>query len=334
MKVRLLSSAALILSAAVIEAGSWAHLGLQPPFADGLRYFLLLHPVACMLLAAGVWQLLPARYQSPWPWAPLLLFSIAFFIPLLGAAGVLMSLAPALWVQRRREYKCWHALSAPQLPFKPASQQASPLFDDGSLQDVLRLAPDPDRRLAAIMATRRMPGQSAVPLLQLALRDPVDDVRLLAYSMLDQQETLINERIKLLLTRLDTADGNTKAALHAALAHGFWELAYLGLAQGSVFRHVLMQAREHVEAALQMGANPELELLGARVALEQGLPEHAKLFLRRAEEGGIAAEKITGFRAEAAFLSAKYDEVPGLLASLPGDVLRRPPFTELARYWL
>ena len=53
MKVRLLSSAALILSAAVIEAGSWAHLGLQPPFADGLRYFLLLHAVACMLLAAA-----------------------------------------------------------------------------------------------------------------------------------------------------------------------------------------------------------------------------------------------------------------------------------------
>lgn len=334
MKVRLLSSAALILSAAVIEIGGWAHLGLHPELGDGLRYFLMLHPIACALLVAGVWPLLPTRYQGPRPWAPLLLFSLAFFIPLLGAVGVLMSLAPALWMQRRREYKCWRALSAPQLPFKPTSQYATPLFHDGSLRDVLRLAPDSDRRLAAVMATRRMPGQSAVPLLQLALRDPVDDVRLLAYSMLDQQETGINERIEMLLRRLESAEEKTKSALHAALAHGYWELAYLGLAQGSVFKHVLMQAREHVEAALQIAAHPELELLGARILLEQGFPEQARLFLRRAEDSGIAAEKITGFRAQAAFLSTKYDEVPGLLASLPGDVLRRPPFTELARYWL
>nr|WP_150304243.1 HEAT repeat domain-containing protein [Pseudomonas saliphila] len=334
MKVRLLSSAALILSATVIEVGGWSHLGLHPALADGLRYFVLSHALACALLAAGLWRLLPARYQQPWPWAPLLLFSLAFFIPVLGALGILLALMPALWFQRRRESKSWRAVSAPQLPFRPMTEQRSPLFNDGGLQDVLKLAPDPDQRLAALLATRRMTGQSAVPILKLALRDPVDDVRLLAYSMLDQQETRINERIEALLTRLTIAQGRQKAALHAALARWYWELAYLGLAQGSVLKHVLMQARDHVESALQISSNPELELLGARIALEQGLPQEARLFLRRAEQGGIAAEKLTPFRAEAAFLATEYAEVPGLLASLPSDVLRRPPFTDLARYWL
>ncbi|MEH6388965.1 HEAT repeat domain-containing protein [Pseudomonas profundi] len=334
MKVRLLSSGALVFSAIVIEFGGWTHLGLAPLLADGLRYFLLLHTLACVLLATGLWQLLPARYQRPWPWVPLLLFSLAFFIPGLGALGILLALTPALWFQRRRENQSWRALSAPQLPFRPPMQQLSPLFNDGSLQDVLRLSTDPEQRLAAILATRRMAGQSAMPILKLALRDPVDDVRLLAYSMLDQQETRINERIEALLTRLTTADDRQKGALHAALAHWYWELSYLGLAQGSVLKHVLMQAREHLETALESSPNPELELLGARIALEQGLPHEARLFLRRAEQGGIATEKLTPFRAEAAFLCADYAEVPGLLASLSSDVLRRPPFTELARYWL
>ncbi|QJD57898.1 HEAT repeat domain-containing protein [Pseudomonas sp. gcc21] len=334
MKVRLLSSGALILSAVVIEVGGWTHLGLTPELADGLRYFLLLHSLACVLLATGLWQVLPARYQRPLPWAPLLLFSLAFFIPGLGALGILLALMPALWRQRRRENQAWRALSAPQLPFRPSAQQLSPLFNDGSLHDVVKLAPDPEQRLAALLATRRMVGKSAVSILKLALRDPIDDVRLLAYSMLDQQETQINERIEALLTRLTTADDSQKAALHAALARWYWELSYLGLAQGSVLQHVLMQARNHLETALESSPNPELELLGARIALEQGLPYDAKLFLRRAEQGGISTEKLTPFRAEAAFLSAEYAEVPGLLVSLSSDVLRRPPFTELARYWI
>lgn len=334
MKARLLFSGALLASATAIEAGSWAHLALDPALGDGLRYFLLLHGLASALLAAGAWQLLPARYQHPWPWAPLLLFSLIFFIPLLGALGILFAVVPALWLQRRREAKNWRALSAPQLPLRPPAPQQSPLFNDGGLQDVLKLAVDPDQRLAALLATRRMVGQSAVPILKLALRDPVDDVRLLAYSMLDQQESRINDRIEALLARLPQAEGYEKPALHAALARWYWELAYLGLAQGSVLRHVLMQAREHLETALNLAPNPELELLGARVALEQGLPQQARPFLRRAEQGGIATEKLTPFFAEAAFLSGDYFDVPGLLASLPGDVLKRPPFTELARYWL
>ncbi|MGZ0843230.1 HEAT repeat domain-containing protein, partial [Klebsiella pneumoniae subsp. pneumoniae] len=67
---------------------------------------------------------------------------------------------------------------------------------------VLRHAPDPNQRLTAIFATRRMPGKEAIPILKLALRDPADDVRLLAYSMLDQKESRINQRIEAALGRL------------------------------------------------------------------------------------------------------------------------------------
>ncbi|PMZ42773.1 transporter, partial [Pseudomonas sp. GW247-3R2A] len=92
------------------------------------------------------------------------------------------------------------------------------------------------------LATRRMPGKEAVPILKLALGDPSDDVRLLAYSMLDKQESDINLHIQIALGELVNANAKTAGALHGRLARWYWELAYLGLAQGSVLDHVLTQA--------------------------------------------------------------------------------------------
>ena len=106
------------------------------------------------------------------------------------------------------------------------------MFNDGGLQDVLRHAPDTEKRMAALFATRRMPPREAIPILKLALRDPADDVRLLAYSMLDKQESEINLRIEAALRQL-AAEGAHRTALHDALARWYWELAYLGLAQGA-----------------------------------------------------------------------------------------------------
>ena len=79
-------------------------------------------------------------------------------------------------------------MGLPELPFRPQERDKELMFNDGGLQDVLRHAPDTEKRMAALFATRRMPPREAIPILKLALRDPADDVRLLAYSMLDKRE--------------------------------------------------------------------------------------------------------------------------------------------------
>ncbi len=329
MTIKLLFSSAL-----AFEVGSWFILTRNPTLLEGLLYSVLPHAIACLLLTLVLWRLLPSRYQKPVPWAPLYLFSTAFFIPLLGAIGVMLAVFPALYTQRRQAPQIWQTLTVPPLPFRPLEQRNSPLFNDGGLQDVLALAGDPERRTTALLATRRMPGHEAVPILKRALRDPADDVRLLAYSMLDQKESRINQRIETLQANLGQTTGEQRAAVHAGLARWYWELAYLGLAQGSVLDHVLGQAREQVDLSLAIAANPELELLAGRIAMEQGRLIEARDWLERAEAGGISYTKIAPFLAEAAFLAGDYASVPRLLERLPQEALRRPPFAELARYWL
>ena len=171
----------------MLEASSWSSLWVDLPPGQAFVLYVIAHGMASGMLCAGVWMLLPARYRQPMPWSPLFLFSLVFFIPVVGALGVACVIFPALYWPRPREQQAWQALGIPKLPFR-SQPLHSPMFRDGGLQDVLRHAPDPDLRLSALLSTRRMPGRDAIPILKLALADPSDDVRLLAYSMLDKQE--------------------------------------------------------------------------------------------------------------------------------------------------
>lgn len=323
----------LFSGALVLETGSLASLLTAEPTPDQLLVFLPTHALACLLLCAALWRSLPVRYRSPTPWSPLFIFSLAFFIPGLGILGVVAAIFPALYLPRKRGKQAWQAVGIPGLPFQAQQPMLSPFFANGGLQDVLRHAPDPDQRLSALLATRRIPGKEAVPILKLALADPSDDVRLLAYSMLDKQESDINLHIQTALSQLATSAGRAAGTLHGTLARWYWELAYLGLAQGSVLDHVLNQASEHAEQALQAGEGGELFLLAGRIALELRDIERAQRLLEQAQVHGIDAAQILPFQAELAFEAGRYYDIPGLLAGLPEDTRQRPPFAALVRSW-
>jgi len=327
----------LLFSLALLaEAASWMSLPHAPDEAQMLLVYLLSHGLASVALALGVWRLLPARYRQPTPWSPLLIFSLAFFIPLLGTIGVVVAIFPALYLPKPRNdgEAPWQAVAIPALPFRAQERIEAPTFNDGGLLDVLHHASDDEHRLEALMATRRMSGREAIPILKLALSDSSDDIRLLAYSMLDRQETQINQRIQNALGHLPTAEAESLPILHAQLAGWYWELAYLGLAQGSVLEHVLASAAEHARLGIESHAGPNLHLLAGRIALQQHDLATAQYHFDRAVRQGIDTAAVAPYRAELAFQSGHYQDIPTLLADLPQELLNRPPFTALARCWL
>lgn len=324
----------LFSGAFLFEIGSWAALFNQVPDSQSTLLFVVAHTFSSVMLTAGVWLLLPKRYKYPLPWSAVFVFSIAFFIPMLGAIGVAAAVFPALYMPRKQHEQVWNSMGIPDLPFQPQEKNHSLMFHDGGLQDVLRHAPSAEMRATALFATRRMVSKDAVPILKLALRDPVDDVRLLAYSMLDQKESRINQRIEIALHRLSTAMDAERPALHTTLARWYWELAYLGLAQGSVLDHVLEQARSHADTALELGAGDGTFILAGRIAMELGSLDRALAHFNSAQAAGIDEEKLIPYRAEIAFLQGRYEAIAEQLNQLSADTLQRPPFAALARYWL
>lgn len=294
---------------------------------------LFIHALGSALVALAVWLVLPTKYRYPARLSYSFLYSIAVFIPFIGAVGLLICILPSLYFPRHRKARILEIQEDIELPYAQLDKQDSPLFHDGGLQDVLSLQTNESKRLNALLAVRNMQKQYAIPILKKALRDPADDIRLLAYAMLDKYETQINTELEIVLNQLESADGAHKAELHKNIARNYWELAYLGLAQGAVCEHALEQAQENIEQALSFKKTPELALLQGRVALKQNHTELARLAFQQAIEMGMDRQNVIPYLAEAAYLLGHYQEIPGLLAQLPESLRNRYPFSELVDYW-
>ena len=172
---------------------------------------------------------------------------------------------------------------SPRLPGSPLHTDESARFGPGSLEGILRGSKDPETRLRVVLACRQLPGRLAVPLLRLALRDTVDDVRLLAYAVLEQNERQIQAQIQALLARHESAsagqaraEGRALAAampvpVHVKLAELYWELVYQGLVEGELLGFSLEQVTTLTAQVLQASAgNPRMALLAGRALLLRG----------------------------------------------------------------
>jgi hypothetical protein len=328
-----MSSKWLFTSTFFLELSSiYGLLGGSASLASILA-FSSLHGLASLCLTAGIWPLLPKRYRQPLPWSPLFLLSVAFFIPLLGMLGIVLAIFPALYFPRKKAADIWQLTAIPDLPFRANAPDMNTMLSMGGLQDVLRHAGSSNKRLAAVLETRRMSSRDAIPILKLALRDSADDVRLLAYSMLDGKENQINLKIRTLLEELESSAAELHPQLHAGLAQHYWELVYLGLAQGSVLEHMLSSAQRHIASAIAGQSTPQAWLLAGRIALEQQRLDAAEQAFDEAEKLGMDAAQLATYRAEVAFCRRDFAAICGWLEQLGPDERQRTSFAALTQYW-
>jgi Tfp pilus assembly protein PilF len=167
-----------------------------------------------------------------------------------------------------------------------------------------------------------------------ALRDPVDDVRLLAYALLDSKERAIYGKIRAQTARLAEAVKEAQGGIHKRLAQEHWELVYLGLATGEVRAHVLESGLRHARQALSMlRRDAGLHLLLGRMLCAQGHYDEGAATFNTAETLGLPSQSLASFRAEIAFRRREYDRVRELLRELPAESKRRMPMAAVVAYW-
>jgi len=325
----------LIFIALALELASGLSLLPGVPAAlGGWPVFLVLHLAAALSLALVLSRLFPRAYRRPRRRSVVTLFVLAASIPLFGIPGLLLGILAALYLPRREPPSPYVTVAIPDLPFRPLPVGEQPLFGNGGLIGILRNAPDPEKRVQAVMATRQLRDQDAVPILREALRDPVDDVRLLAYSLLDGKEQRINERIRRRLDELESAAGQQAGLLHRQVATLYWELAYLGLASGDVYEHVLKRVLSHCDAALaELGPEQGLLFQRGRVLLRLGRQDEAEQAFREALDRGMDEADILPYLAETAYQRRDWPGVIACLRRLDPQVLAEPPLSLVARFW-
>ncbi len=329
----------LSILALILEIAGIAALLTDINSVGKLSIFLLGNTLACMTFSVVLWQLMPQRYRYPLKQSAFFLFIIQFFIPLIGSIGLGTGLILALHLPRSRSRQLWNETDDPALPYRPSEVSSQPLYSQGGLAQVLHEAGSIEKRIRAVMATKQMKNRDAVAILQQALKDTSDDVRLLAYAMLDEKEKIITERIKQTqraLTQAKTDDRQNAILIQQKLLAGhYWEMAYLGLAQGGVRTHFLTQARNHCEAVLaQTEDAASLRLLG-RINLETHQPEAAKKAFSEAIEQGLPRLQALPYLAEIAWLQGDFYHIRELLTELSSNSQPiHPTLYGVIDYWL
>lgn len=291
------------------------------------------HLVASLLLAVGLWKGLPRDIAHPMAGTLAFLLASLILLPGIGAVGVALGVLPALHSARRTRPRAWRPLPIPDLPFRavPLPAANDPTLRNG-LGSVLSGVGDPQQRQQAILACRHLPRRQAVPLLRQGLMDASDDVRLLAYSMLNAIERELDSRL-LALTRTIEQGDDPAGQRAEAISTLYWEYAYLGLAQGSTLRYLLEQALAFIDQALEHRTTAQRWLQRGRLCATLGDVADAERAFAHCERLGMNDDDLAPHRAELAFRQRRYAEVRRQLARLSAAAAGDPTLHPVASFW-
>ncbi len=264
---------------------------------------------------------------------------IAFgaFLPVFGLFG----LGLAVFVRQRggprRRATGIEETEPPRLGGSPLTTEHAGRFGPGSLEGIIRHSPNPDLRLRVVLACRQLPGRLAVPLLRLALRDRVDDVRLLAYAVLDGRERQIQTQVKEVLEQAGIQDANapnTPPAVRARVAELYWELVYQGLVEGELLAFSLDQVMTHAEAVLGASrGHPRMALLAGRALILRRKFGEARNLLHDALARGLSIEVVGPYLAEVDFELRRPDDVRRQIAEIAASSRLRPGLAMIVERW-
>ena len=171
-----------------------------------LASYFSLHAVASAVAARLAWALLPANLKKPFVPAFALLWAFAFFIPVLGVTAILIVVRVANRFPRILRIERYVTVRMPK--FSGVQREATERSDlrAGDARRILNDATQPlETRLRVLVALQGVEPKAAVPLLISLLSDPSEDIRLLAYSMVDSWE-------KDLVQKIQRANADLKAA--------------------------------------------------------------------------------------------------------------------------
>jgi polysaccharide biosynthesis protein PelE len=326
----------LVLPFAALLQGAALWSAFHPPAGfEPLACFLVLQVFAAAAEAVLFRRMMPAAQQEPRRAALAHLWALSFFAPCVG--GLLEVLASRIGAKLAiaRASREIDAVGRPEFVSHLVSRVSHAAGARVQARLANRHAATGDR-LAALVSIQQLPTRTTGTLLRDLLADPVDDLRLLAYGMLDQAENEIVNQIFACRDALARAGTETEQqALHRQLAELHFELVYQRLAQGDVYHHAIAEAEAHArkaQALAQGDRDAALCLLLARLALARDRADEATPLLERARELSFPRERLLPWLAEAAFRQRRHAEA----AAIVGELARHagtPALKPVIDYW-
>ncbi len=323
----LLSGLLLLVISFVIQGASVYFLG-----SGFLKNALILHGVSACLFPFALYLLLPVQYR-PETIIFSFLFLMCLLIPVVSGLGLLLSLSVSLYYAKSIDKNITETIDTDLLPDNIIETVQLTAYEGGSLLGILESSSVEEQRIQAVLKTRNMTDEDAIPILRVALLDPVDEVRLLAYSMLDKKGKYIDHTISLNLAKLKEQSVNA-SRVHLNLAESYWEQSYLGLVSGQAKECALKDAYKHILLALEGDTeNSSSYFLQARIALALNDYPLAKYSFEQALALGIPVDRIAPYQAELAFMTGQFDQIKRYIADMDTTVKNNNVISGIVKQW-
>ncbi|MEZ5739788.1 MAG: hypothetical protein R3E68_10255, partial [Burkholderiaceae bacterium] len=187
-----------MLSKLVVTAGTLESVALTLLAADrlgneALLRFYLVHTLASVFVSLAVWATLPAGMRQPR--RPMLVFGFVANLTVPGLP-VMMRIALFIGARFRRLLEDAPVASIREPEYSIYRSTEGMQARGGRTRTKLTNLKVPvSERLAALLAIQETPARASADLLRQLLADPIEDIRLLAYGMLDGKEKSIGVRI-------------------------------------------------------------------------------------------------------------------------------------------
>jgi hypothetical protein len=298
----------------------------------GAGLFALHAALAVINAAAVVWA---TQSRTSGRALGALAFVLALFIPGLGALGLGLALVASQGSGRNRRERAWQRLDTSEALDAPPRLAAHRNLIAGDLIDALadRTPENAAHRFQVVLSTRHLRARSAIAVLKVALKDPSDDVRLFAFSRIEQFRATIEDRIES-LKAATPEDDDEQTVIDLRLAESHWELAYLGLVEGAVLQHTLATAKAHVEdAARRAPSDAPVNFVRGRILLALGDVVAASAAFTKAMNHGYPRRRVLPYLAECAYRRRELDVVPRLMREVASSPQDHPYLAHVTDFW-
>lgn len=323
----------LSLYALLLETLAWSIVLLGDRSNGALLAFLLAHAGASAIFAVIGLSLLPGAFARPrWP-ALALMAGMAYALPIVGVVAVVLGIHALRALPAHPGRDAFRAIALPEID--PHMRQGSGFRQAGMRSFLANNRAPVASRLRALVALQNISGRVATPLLRDVLADPSEDIRLLAYGMLDNKEKHLNQAIHAESVRFNEAPAESEERAEAARRLGdlYWELVYQELVQGDLRAHALQQSLHFTGLSLQRMANDAgLHMRHAQLLHALGDAPAARIAYDRALALGMPKTRVVPYLAELAFDTCDFERAGALMNEL-GDWQSLPRLLPVILYW-
>jgi tetratricopeptide (TPR) repeat protein len=298
-----------------------------------LLLFFLFHGLAVFLLTTVLYLFLPKRIWSR-KWEPLIfIFSIGFLGFIVGYLFLFILTLYLFRAQKNIEFKPIKTFSTEEIEDNDFDFSGR-RFGEGAMLSILKKDNIPsDLKLRAFMSLSDLKSPIAYSLIKENISNPIDEIRLMAFSMISKMEKQLNDKIHELNLRLkdNVLSEEEKAKIYFELAQVYWDFVFYHIVDKEFENYAIEKVLYYAEEGLKLKKDFIPYFLLGRVYLRLKDYKKAKEYLELAFNFKEFGYKIIPYLAECYFYERNFKKVKELFSQL--DLSLDVKINFLKQFW-